>query len=98
MQTINSVTQGAFVHVKKRGIYKDDLGFVLNVDDSKVMLLLVPRLSYVPDRHHHLFGRSSQALFDPNRAQEVFGLSAVKGDDTMQFYKYQKSLFKGGFL
>src|ERR1700677_2096173 len=98
MQTINLVMQGAFICVKKRGIYKDNLGFVHNIDDSKVTLLLVPRLSYVPDRHHHLFGRPSQALFNPNRAREVFGLGAVEGDDTTQFYKFQKSSFKGGFL
>lgn len=88
---------GDWVRVKKKGLYKDDVGCVLNADlpNSTITMLLRPRLSYVNGQQ---FTRPLPALFDPDRARVVFGPGSVQGDDATQCFSFQGMSFQHGFL
>lgn len=98
------VKEGDWVRVKVKGLYKDDIGYVLNADvpNSSAMVLLFPRLSYVKglknDRKNGLITRPPPALFDHNRARVVFGQISVRGNDATQSYTFRKMSFQDGFL
>jgi ribosomal protein L24 len=94
------VRDGDWVRVKKKGLYKDDVGYVLTTDllNSSVTVLLLPRISYAKDRLDSAITRPPPAPFDHNRARSVFGLDSVKGDDAAHSCQFQQMSFQGGLL
>lgn len=94
------VSEGDWVRVQKKGIYKGDIAYVLHADlvNSTVTVLLLPRLSYSKGRNQSQVIRPLPVLFDPNRAREVFGPGSVQGDDAAQSFKFQEMSFQRGFL
>jgi transcription elongation factor SPT5 len=100
MKTVMTVAEGDWVRTRS-GTYKGDIGYVTEVItySAKVRVFLVPRLSYLErskDLKRLPETRPLPALFDADRARNIFGTEAVQqGKDWLRF---QGMKFKDGFL
>lgn len=96
----SDVTQGGWARVKT-GLYKGDVGHVLEVDTLRqtARVLLIPRISYQKQpngRKRAHFTRPLSGLFDPARARAIFEEDAIDKRDG--FILFQKEKYKDGLL
>jgi len=94
----NSIFQvNSWVRLKRQP-YKGDLALVKIVDPAFIQVLVVPRIDYRVyargKRPRNI--RPPQALFDPIKAQSIFGSKSVKKHD--QTFYFRRKEFTNGFL
>lgn len=104
VRDIPTLKPGTYVRLK-RGLYKDDLGYVDCIDlaQNSVNLKLVPRVDYTrlrgalrnqEDRSTKSKRRPQPILFDPDRIRQVGGDITNDGD----FMIFESGHYRRGFL
>jgi hypothetical protein len=94
MSDTPSIGRGSWVRLQTRGLYRNDLGFVLNFDERTMdaQVAVVPRL----DLERKKVNRPERNLFDLEEVKRQYGNGSVKQFNQIHVFENQE--FKNGLL